>query len=123
ESVAFSPDGTRIVSGSGNNTLRIWDADSGTQIWQPLTGHNDQLTSVALSESMGLLSPRKPNPDGWLIHPIFHQPFIWVSPSMCLNFVYKGNPIIISKSGFTSLSFENCCFGNNWMSCFLSDTC
>ncbi len=24
ESVAFSPDGTRIVSGSGDNTLRLW---------------------------------------------------------------------------------------------------
>ena len=31
-SVAFSPDGTRIVSGSGDNTLRIWNADTGQPI-------------------------------------------------------------------------------------------
>jgi WD40 repeat protein len=28
-SVAFSPDGTRIVSGSLDNTLRLWKSDSG----------------------------------------------------------------------------------------------
>jgi hypothetical protein len=27
--VAFSHDGTQVVSGSGNNTVRIWDAGSG----------------------------------------------------------------------------------------------
>ena len=28
-SVAFSPDGTRIASGSADNTMRLWDAASG----------------------------------------------------------------------------------------------
>ena len=38
-SVAFSPDGTRIVSGSADNTVRLWDAATGQPIGQPLTGH------------------------------------------------------------------------------------
>lgn len=28
-SVSFSPDGTRIVSGSLDNTLKVWDAVTG----------------------------------------------------------------------------------------------
>ena len=49
KSVAFSPDGRRIVSGSDDYTLRLWDADTGQQIGQPLTGHTDCVKSVAFS--------------------------------------------------------------------------
>ncbi|KAL4080761.1 WD40-repeat-containing domain protein, partial [Scleroderma citrinum] len=56
-SVAFSPDGTRIVSGSFDRTVRIWDADRGVQIGNPrgvqigspLEGHTSYVTSVAFS--------------------------------------------------------------------------
>ncbi|KIK24294.1 hypothetical protein PISMIDRAFT_412255, partial [Pisolithus microcarpus 441] len=48
-SVAFSPDGNRIVSGSRDEMVRIWDAKSGDQIGSPLKGHTDHVTSVAFS--------------------------------------------------------------------------
>ena len=48
-SVAFSPDGTRIVSGSGDKTLRLWDASTGLPIGAPLQGHEAQVRSVAFS--------------------------------------------------------------------------
>ena len=47
-SVAFSPDGTRIVSGSDDSTVRLWDAHRPT-VGQPLTGHTDAVSSVAFS--------------------------------------------------------------------------
>ena len=47
--MAFSPDGTRIVSGSADKTVRVWDADTGQPIGQPLTGHTDAVRSVAFS--------------------------------------------------------------------------
>ncbi len=47
--VAYSPDGTRIVSGSWDNTLRLWDGRTGRSIGGPLTGHTGFIYAVAFS--------------------------------------------------------------------------
>jgi non-specific serine/threonine protein kinase/serine/threonine-protein kinase len=47
-SVAFSPDGTRIASGSQDKTVRLWDAASGEPT-TTLVGHEDLVSSVAFS--------------------------------------------------------------------------
>ncbi|KAG5716196.1 hypothetical protein E4T56_gene10766 [Termitomyces sp. T112] len=47
-SVAFSPDGKSIVSGSFDQSVRVWEASSGAQL-KKLNGHTDQVTSVAFS--------------------------------------------------------------------------
>ncbi len=46
--MATSPDGRRIVSGSADQTVRIWDADSGAEL-ACLRGHTDRVWSVATS--------------------------------------------------------------------------
>ncbi|THU91717.1 WD40 repeat-like protein, partial [Dendrothele bispora CBS 962.96] len=48
-SVAYSPDGRHIVSGSKDKTLRIWDTQTGQQVGQPLQGHTHNVWSVAYS--------------------------------------------------------------------------
>ena len=48
-SVAFSPDGRRIVSGSNDKTIRVWDAETGEEVVGPLKGHSDLVWSVAFS--------------------------------------------------------------------------
>ena len=48
-SVAFSPDGRHIVSGSLDKTIQFWDAQTGGQVGNPLQGHTDSVFSVAFS--------------------------------------------------------------------------
>src|SRR5882724_7921419 len=48
-SVAFSPDGSKIVSGSWDKTIRIWDASTGVEMLPPLQGHDGCISSVAFS--------------------------------------------------------------------------
>jgi WD40 repeat protein len=48
-SVAFSPDGKKIVSGSGDHTLRLWDALTGQTIGSSFKGHSKYVASVTFS--------------------------------------------------------------------------
>eukprot|EP00741_Cyanophora_paradoxa_P013761 tig00020710_g13284.t1 len=41
-------DGRRIVSGSRDTSVRVWDAETGAELLQ-LQGHTDEVTSVAVS--------------------------------------------------------------------------
>ncbi|EJC99734.1 WD40 repeat-like protein [Fomitiporia mediterranea MF3/22] len=48
-SVAFSPDGSQIVSGSVDKSVRLWDANTGEVISSPFEGHGHFVNSVAFS--------------------------------------------------------------------------
>jgi WD40 repeat protein len=47
-SVAFSPDGKRLVSGSEDHTVKIWDVDGQREL-TTLYGHTDAVYCVAFS--------------------------------------------------------------------------
>ena len=47
---AFSPDGKRILTGDGENELKIWDTDNGDEV-RTLRGHSETVTSAAYSPS------------------------------------------------------------------------
>ena len=48
-SVAFSPDGKHIVSGSYDQTIHVWNAKTGEAVAGPFKGHSDWIMSVAFS--------------------------------------------------------------------------
>ena len=48
DSVAFSPDGTRIATASADGTAKVWDAATGQELFT-LVGHTRGVTSVVFS--------------------------------------------------------------------------
>ncbi|KAG2751050.1 WD40 repeat-like protein, partial [Suillus brevipes Sb2] len=48
-SVSFSPDGTRIITGSWDRTVRLWNAGTGQPVGEPLRGHTGSVASASFS--------------------------------------------------------------------------
>ena len=50
--VAYSPDGRRVASASGDRTVKLWDAQSGQEI-VTLRGHSARVLGISFSPDSG----------------------------------------------------------------------
>ena len=90
-SVAFSPNGTRLVSGTSSGTVKLWDVASGQQI-HALPGHSYAASSVAFS------------PDGTrLLSGSYDNTIrLWDGASAQLMRTFKGHSEAVRSVAFSS---------------------
>jgi len=152
-SVAYSPDGRHIISGSDDKMIRIWDAETGAAVGKPLEGHTKSVSSVAYSpdgqhivsgsldqtthvwESFLCEPPSSCNPmhahllappdsEGW-VRDSDGGLLYWV-PLDCRRGLHSPALITIpltSSVRSVSLDFEDFAFGTTWTHIFNSAQC
>ena len=88
--LAFSPDGTRLISGSADKTARIWDVNTGKTL-HVLKGHTDYIYAVSFS------------PDGTkaVTGSLDHTLKLWNAKSGSLIKTLKGHKDKVISAAFT----------------------
>ena len=119
-SVAFSHDGIRIVSGSDDKSVRVWDASTGAALHQ-LNGHivsNSDVTSIWIWNEMhhGVLWTS--TMDGWIVSLPGQDRLMWIPQGIREVMLHPYNIIIISQEGYAHINFQDCDIGTKWMECY-----
>jgi WD40 repeat protein len=100
-SVTFSPDGTRVVSGFDDKTVRIWDIVTGV-VLQTLDGHADWVGSVAFSPD-SKLSPSFQVLNYWVIEG--NTNILWLPPKYWGTYSTSWNENLIIRHLSKRISF------------------
>ena len=100
-SVAFSPDGSRIVSGSRDNNIRLWDAKMS----------DIQVIPTLSCRGCSLL------PSGWVVNSNADK-ILWVPPWQRKGLCLPGNILTISRDALsTVLDISRFVHGTAWERC------
>jgi WD40 repeat protein len=139
-SVAFSSDGTRIVSGSFDNSVRVWDASTGAEL-KTLNGHTGYVSSVAFSsDGTRIVSGSSDNsvrvwdaltgalkddglhwmftPQNWIVSLPHQDRLMWVPSEIRDVLHHPHNILIISRKGSATVDFMHSKMGTAWAECY-----
>ena len=135
-SIAYSPDGKHIVSGSLDKTIRIWDISTYKTVAGPFQGHTDSVWSIAYSpDGKSIVSG---SADGslkvWKTQELFSLPslfidngwiqsptgdvFGWLAPWNRKFLWCPCHSVIISSCGICQANVDSSLFGELWISCW-----
>ncbi|EIN05916.1 WD40 repeat-like protein, partial [Punctularia strigosozonata HHB-11173 SS5] len=138
-SLSLSPiDGKRLVSGSMDETLRIWDVETRKPVGEPLQGHTDEVNSVAYSSdgsrivsgsddvavrlharmkaSFGLTSWGSVD-DGWILGPNDER-LLWVPQHSRWNLWQPASRLFLPSEETTMLDLSRFVHGKRWAECY-----
>jgi WD40 repeat protein len=130
-SVAFLPDGKRVVSGSFDKTIRIWDAEGNQQFdnsphikFSPMTSHSLANVQEFLHGTMKLQKDWKDQfsleNDGWIVGPQ-GQLLMWVPISDDCAFYSPRAQLIIANNA-VALDTSAMVHGRMWDQCYIVTT-
>ncbi|KAF7971790.1 hypothetical protein HWV62_19921 [Athelia sp. TMB] len=144
ESVAFSPDGKNIVSGSRDQTVQMWNAETMEPAGAPIKVHSGFVKSVAYSpDGTRIASASYDNTiriwdvakmeasadsdgsvkfrhnckleNGWIVT-ASGQLLLWVPPWNRQGLVWPSNVAVVAPS-LTELDLADFVHGSDWVSC------
>ncbi|KAL5632395.1 hypothetical protein ACGC1H_005380 [Rhizoctonia solani] len=101
-SVALSSDGTLLVCGSYDNTIRVTDI-------RPVP--------AALDSSAHEYGEWEMREDGWVVDKLSRL-LVWVPADLRATLMWPRTKLLISKNGYLRLNFEGACLGEKWTECY-----
>ncbi|CAE7208581.1 unnamed protein product [Rhizoctonia solani] len=104
-SMTFTPDGTCIVSGSQDKTIRVWNImDPEPSSSAPLLYANWDLRQ-----------------DGWVVDSRDSSNLlVWVPHDLHASLIRHRNTLLISRQGDFRLNFDGACMGSKWAHCYVN---
>ncbi|KAJ7215969.1 hypothetical protein GGX14DRAFT_54889, partial [Mycena pura] len=117
--VAVSANGRWIVSGSNDQTVRLWDRETGAQHGEALQGHTTSVNVISVAhydtQPAGISQLWFIDEVGWVYSGDCERLF-WLPEQLRTGFWMPLNHAIFAREQ-TKLSYKNFIHGENWEQC------